>query len=102
MMMVVVQPRELSLKFNPDDQVKVSSETGVRLGPGSNYAVVDNVAAGSQGVILEHANGLNGVWAKDNYWWKVKFDNADGWVTEASISSGKLLRLPFCLECLSE
>jgi len=102
LMMVVVQPREQSSIFSPGDQVKASSSTDVRLGPGSNYAVVDTVDAATQGAIVEHPNGLNGVWAKGSYWWKVDFGSIVGWVSEASISTGSQIGIPLCPDCLPE
>jgi hypothetical protein len=86
LMMVVVQPKELSPIFIPGELVKTRFNAEVRLGPGSNYAVLDTVGVGIQGSILEHPNGLNGVWATGNYWWKVNLDGTVGWVTETSIT----------------
>ena len=86
LMMVVVQPRELSSGYIPGDQVKASSTTDLRLGPGSNYAITGSpVNSGDQGTILEHANGLNGVFATGTNWWKVDFNDTVGWINENSI-----------------
>jgi hypothetical protein len=86
LMMVAVQPRDLSPIFIPGELVKTLFNAEVRLGPGSNYPVLDTVDAGAQGSLLEHAHGLNGVWAKGSYWWKVDFDGTVGWVTETSLT----------------
>ena len=86
LMMVVVQPRELSSGYIPGDQVKASSNTDLRLGPGNNYAITGSpVNSGDQGTILEHANGLNGVFATGDNWWKVDFNDTVGWINENSI-----------------
>lgn len=82
LMMVVVQPRELSNRFNEGDPVAVAgaSQAAVRLGPGTNYATLAYMAQDSQGVVLAHP--LGGVLAKGYYWWKVDFGEMTGWVAE--------------------
>jgi len=86
-MMVVVIPEQKSTKFLPGDNVVIQSSGNVnlRLGPGTNYHVIDSLPNGSQGVILQHMNGLNGVQAKGYYWWKVKFGSLEGWMIEPLI-----------------
>jgi hypothetical protein len=87
LLMVVVRPKEHSTAFSPGELVKTLSDIRVRLGPGDNYSFTGStIAAGAQGTILEHANGLNGIWAKDSYWWKVNFSGTVGWVTETSLT----------------
>jgi hypothetical protein len=86
LMMVVVQPRETSARFKPGDPVAtVDSETLLRLGPGTNYAILSVLAPGSAGVVVDHP--LNGVLAKDHYWWKVAFGELVGWVSESLLVS---------------
>jgi hypothetical protein len=82
MMMVVVQPRQLSSKFRQGDPVVVAAEgeVNVRLGPGTNYGIITILTPGSQGAILEHP--LNGVLAKDLHWWKIMSGEIIGWVSE--------------------
>lgn len=80
MMMVVVKPKIQIGSYQPDDVITTTQETEVRLGPGTNYAVLDTVPANTQGVILEPVSDLNGVWATGVYWWKVKFGPTKGWI----------------------
>ena len=82
MMMVVVQPRQLSPQFMEGNPVMViaEGEVNVRLGPGTNYGIIAVLTPGSQGKILEHP--LNGVLAKDMYWWKIMFGEVIGWISE--------------------
>lgn len=86
MMMVVVQPMEKSNAFAVGDHVVSNTDLEIRLGPGTNYAVLATSPVGLEGVILNHRNGLNGVFAKGSYWWKVLFNDAEGWVTEECLS----------------
>jgi uncharacterized protein YraI len=85
MLMVVVEPMEASSKFSTDDPIVTVSSTALRLGPGTNYAVLTIIPGGTAGTILEHFNHLDGVYAKGSYWWKVVLDGSTGWVTEESI-----------------
>lgn len=82
MMMVVVEPMERSAAFAPGDPFRTTFPTNLRLGPGTNYAVFAVIPANSEGVVLEHANDLNGVLAKGDYWWKVDFGGTAGWISE--------------------
>ena len=82
MMMVVVEPMERSTRFTPGDQIRTEFPTNLRLGPGDNYAVFTIIPAGVEGVVIEHSNDLNGVLAKGDYWWKVDFGGAVGWMSE--------------------
>lgn len=87
LMMVVVQPKEVSGRFRPGQKVVVRGgvPASIYLGPGTNFALLTTLPAGSQGVILEHQNGLNGVLAKGVHWWKVAFGDWVGWMSEESL-----------------
>jgi hypothetical protein len=37
------------------------------------------VPSASQGTVVGHANGLNGVYAKGQYWWPVDYNGVIGW-----------------------
>lgn len=80
MMMVVVRPKVQIGGYQPDDIITTTEETEVRLGPGTNYAVLDKVPANTQGVILKPLSDLNGVWATGTHWWKVKLGPTKGWI----------------------
>jgi hypothetical protein len=87
MMMVVVQPKDVSTVFAPDQPIKTLLEVNVRLGPGTNYGILQTVPANTTGIIYGDDNGLNGVWAKGAYWWRVLLDlpggvDVIGWVSE--------------------
>ncbi len=62
--MVVVEPKDLSSIFEVGDKIKTLTLVYVRLGPGTNYGLVDTVDSEITGVILGDDNGLIGVWAK--------------------------------------
>jgi len=81
MMMVVVKPKIQIGSYRPDDIITTTEDTEVRLGPGTNYAVLNTVPANTQGVILKPVSDLNGVWATGTYWWKVKFGPTKGWIS---------------------
>jgi len=89
MLMVVVEPKEQSNTFSANTGVLTRTEAQVRLGPGTNYAVVDTVPAATLGFIVDHSNGLNGVKAMGSFWWKVLLEVGDldviGWVPEETL-----------------
>lgn len=79
MMMVSVEPRYQSNNYVQDDFITLSSPTNIRLGPGTNYAIIDTLSS-TDGVVLDHP--LNGVYARGWSWWKVKFGPTIGWVAQ--------------------
>lgn len=85
MMMLVTEPKIQSTTFSPGTQVRTLARTEIRLGPGTNYAILATIKARSRGTILSPLNNLNGVYAKGSYWWKVAFGQTVGWVQESSI-----------------
>ncbi len=87
MMMVVVEPLERSGSLRPWQRVVSTAPTEVRLGPGSNYAALDRLSEGTRGVVLPHRNGINGVLAKGEYWWRVALGNVYGWAPESALIS---------------
>jgi len=89
MMMLVVLPKEQSNAYHPGDQVITVStqQSPLRLGPGTNYAILAGVEPDSVGTIQEHRNGLNGVYAKGSYWWRVAFGDSIGWIAEENLLS---------------
>jgi hypothetical protein len=93
LMMVAVQDANYSPTFVEEiERVETRGQTNVRLGPGTNYAVIATVPGGSRGSVSVHSNLLNGVYAKNQYWWKVRFDAitggpVEGWVIEDALVS---------------
>jgi hypothetical protein len=83
LMMVLVEPKEQSALFAAGETVRVTTETGLRLGPGTNYAALTTVSPGAAGAILPH--NLAGVLAKGSYWWKVDFGGLAGWVPQETL-----------------
>ncbi|UCF26776.1 MAG: phosphodiester glycosidase family protein [Chloroflexota bacterium] len=99
MMMVVVQPKDQPNEpvFAVDDPIKTLTQVNVRLGPGTNYGLVDTVDADTTGKILGNDNGLNGIWAKGYYWWRVLLElpggvDIVGWVIEPALTLNTNLR----------
>jgi len=87
MLMVVVEPITQTVTYSPGGVVVTASDTSLYLGPGSNYATLTTVSAGTQGVVLSPLNGLNGVLAKGFYWWKIDFGGVQGWISELSLAA---------------
>ncbi len=97
MMMVVVEPKNLSPIFTVDQNVKTLFRVNIRLGPGTNYEVIDTVDSDTTGKIIGNDNVLNGVWAKGYYWWRVLLDGPDGrdttgWVIEPALTLSDQIR----------
>ncbi len=82
MMMVEYRAKMQSGMFTSGQNVTTSGAANVRLGPGTNYAVLGTVPSGASGTVLMHTNGLNGVFAKGQFWWKVDFGSVEGWISE--------------------
>lgn len=91
MMMVVVEQKDLSSIFTVGDKIKTLTPAKVHLGPGTNYASIETVPAGTTGVVYGFDNGLNGVMAKGSYWWRVLLEIGDrdviGWVIEPVLTT---------------
>jgi hypothetical protein len=88
MLMVVVEPVLHSTVLRPTQPVLTTSPAALRLGPGTNYAILSIVPANSQGVVLTpFYHDLNGVFARGSYWWKVAFANLTGWMAEESLQA---------------
>jgi hypothetical protein len=87
MMMVVVEPMEISDQFQVGDAVVAKHPSNLHLGPGDNYAAITSVPAGAVGVVQPHLNNLNGVLARGSYWWRVGFDGSTGWIQGDSLEA---------------
>ena len=86
MLMVVVQPGEKSiLPYDEGDPVTTLGTINVRLGPGTNYAVLGSID--DDGNIMAPMNQMGGIFAKGSYWWKVDFGTVEGWVPQESITA---------------
>ena len=79
MMVLPISPK-ISDAFAPEDKVRCKGSVQVRLGPGTNYAVLEKRPRNVRGVILSHR--LNGVRAKGSFWWKWECEGIEGGVSE--------------------
>ncbi len=94
LMMVVVEARQLSSAFNPNESVRTTGTADIRLGPGTEYGLAGQVAAGTPGIIQPDLNNLNGVFAKGTYWWNVSFGSISGWVSERVVEHPQSIPTP--------
>ena len=85
-MMISILPKENSNSFSNSELVNTKLPSSIRLGPGDNYSSLGEISAGQQGSILEHANGLNGVFATGSYWWKSEFGDMVGWIRQIDLT----------------
>jgi hypothetical protein len=86
-MMVASVPKQTSQRtYTTGTTVTTISDAYIRLGPGTNYASIGIITTGSTGTIQADPNGLNGVWAKGYYWWKISFGDKTGWVAEINLA----------------
>jgi hypothetical protein len=88
LMMVNLAPKVMSSLYQPGGVATTISATGVRLGPGTDYYAFASLTNGAQGVFLSH--GLNGIYAKGDYWWKCGFSGSTGWVAASSLAGPTL------------
>jgi hypothetical protein len=87
MMMVKVEPAAFTSTFTVTQQVTLTATTSVFSGPGNNFHHLVDLPAGTQGEILASLSGLNGVWARQAFWWRVRFEgDVTGWVQETQLS----------------
>ncbi|HZW02532.1 MAG TPA: phosphodiester glycosidase family protein, partial [Anaerolineaceae bacterium] len=82
LMMVEVEPMAQSSQYAPGANVRTTDVVNLRTGPGTNYAILTELPQGSDGIVLDHTNGLNGVLATGFHWWRVEFNGAQGWIVE--------------------
>ncbi len=87
MMMIVSEPARYSNAYKPFDLVTAKLYADLFQGPGTNYPVLADLHEGQAGLVLHHLGGLDGVFAKGSYWWKVVFNDQTGWVKEQAIDS---------------
>lgn len=85
LMMVALEPAEFSTELAAGTPVEVTEPAEMRLGPGEQYASIASLAQGAEGIVIPHSNGLNGVKSNGAYWWKVAFNDLQGWVREGQL-----------------
>jgi hypothetical protein len=84
-MMIALQPKLSSTLFEPGFTVLNQIGAQVRLGPGTNYALLATLNMVQEGFILHQISNLDGIYAKGAYWWKVDFGSLQGWVSQDSL-----------------
>ncbi|MCX7716728.1 MAG: hypothetical protein N2Z73_04855, partial [Endomicrobia bacterium] len=67
-------------RFKNNDQIKIISPTYLKLGAGTQFGSITFLDKNTICVIS--SSPLNGVYAKNYYWWKVKYNNQEGWITQ--------------------
>ena len=86
LMMVSVEPKVQSEALVSGQAVTTRQAAELRLGPGTNYAVLANIAVGVEGAVLGmHYNDLNGVLATGSYWQQVEFGSQYGWMRQDTL-----------------
>jgi len=85
LMMLVLEPAEISSELAVNQAVLTTRDTPVMLGPGDSYAPIATVMAGTKGIVVPDLARLNGVQVRGENWWKVAFDGVQGWVPEGSL-----------------
>lgn len=85
LMMVEVEQPIFADTFAVTQKVALSESAFVFTGPGTNYHTLVQMPAGKTGVIMDALSELNGVWARNAYWWRVDFGEVTGWVQEDSL-----------------
>ncbi len=85
MLMVVIEPKVSSRTFTRGQQVMVAQDSHIYLGPGTNYAPRSVLRPMTLGVVQESLNDLDGVFAKNSFWWSVRFGKTNGWVPEGAL-----------------
>ncbi|MFB3895236.1 MAG: phosphodiester glycosidase family protein [bacterium] len=83
LMMVNVLPMSKTSTYISGSFVVSTTSITVRLGPGTNYAVVTTLPKWTQGIIGLHS--FNGVYATGKNWWKCQFGSTEGWVEETLV-----------------
>jgi hypothetical protein len=88
LMMIAAQSPQRSQRFQPGDLVSIGTEgqANLRLGPGTNYASLNLVDQGTEGMITKHP--LNGIMAKGYYWWQISLHDQIGWISESVLEPG--------------
>jgi hypothetical protein len=82
--MATVTPPQRSRAFPPGTSVRIIEDTECRLGPGTNYAVLDTLTRGQSLRIADHP--LAGIRAKGTHWWPCVLDKATIWLPENQLN----------------
>ncbi|MCX7918037.1 MAG: phosphodiester glycosidase family protein [bacterium] len=81
--MAIILPMSKTSTYSTGDKVMAKTNAEVRLGPGTNYAVIATAPSGITGRIVSHS--INGIYATGKNWWKWKFADTEGWTAEENL-----------------
>lgn len=85
-LLVRVLDKQSSSSFSEGETVLSSiGGTQLRQGPGTQFPILTNISAGTEGTISSHT--LNGVYAKGAYWWNCTISGAEGWASQTQLTS---------------
>lgn len=90
MMMVAVERNEPSTEFEEGQFLQTIGQVGIRLGPGTNYPIYAILQPDTLLEVIKHTMDMDGIYAKGQYWWKVKTIEdpiLEGWVSEVALES---------------
>lgn len=83
LMMVNLKPKMQSRRFSAGRDARVTGDCALLLGPGTNFGSFKDLAADSEGKIVDHL--LNGIYATGDFWWNTEFDGVYGWVAQKNL-----------------
>jgi hypothetical protein len=86
LVMLALQPPSFSFRYTPGIDISAGQALSLYAGPGDNFASLASIPAGTSGVVLEHPNGLNGISARGDTWWRVDFGGQTGWAAESALA----------------
>jgi hypothetical protein len=88
LMMIAVQPPEISRSYAIGDIVSVNESLNLRTGPGLNYPIIGTLDPGVELRVLPQNSDLNGIRATGSFWWYVEIFGLRGWVAEEGLIGG--------------
>ncbi|MDW8309068.1 MAG: phosphodiester glycosidase family protein [Verrucomicrobiales bacterium] len=78
-----LRPAKKTATFKPGQPVRLKPRGTLRLGPGTNFAALDEPAPTAPGAILDEP--LNGHFAKGAFWWACRFGDIEAWAAETDL-----------------
>jgi hypothetical protein len=87
MLILSIQAPAFSIRYTTGTRITAGQALTLYAGPGDNFAALASIPAGAAGVIVEHANRLNGISARGEAWWLVDFGGQVGWAAESALAA---------------
>ena len=87
MLMLSIQAPAFSIRYTTGIRITAGQALTLYTGPGDNFAALASIPAGAAGVVVEHANRLNGISARGEAWWLVDFGGQVGWAAESTLAA---------------